>query len=90
MTSQPKFFKNTKLPIGPCQVHLTVLLLLPVNLGGMGTPMGPWQFAFLPVDTRLAAMLSPEIVKVYIVEPNKDWPAGKGSWNKLKTVWDHS
>lgn len=56
----------------------------------MGTPMGPWQFAFLPVDTRLAAMLSPEIVKVYIVEPNKDWPAGKGSWNKLKTVWDHS
>lgn len=52
--------------------------------------MGAWWFDFLSVDTQLAPMLSPEIVRVQTVELNKDLTAGEGSWSKLRTVCDHS
>lgn len=48
--------------------------------------MGSWPFTFLLVDTGLAAIFDPEVVRVYAVESNKDLTAHEGSRSKLKTV----
>lgn len=38
--------------------------------------MGAWPLAFLSVDTQLAPMLSPELVRVQAAELNKDLTSG--------------